>query len=388
MNKNDLLRQKTEIEEKSTRSYIEREQLPAGLKVLDSNLIKVVTGPRRSGKSVFCLELLKDKKFAYLNFDDPKMVNADEDAVSDMLGEIYPGANYYFFDEIQNLPNWELFVNKLQRQGLNLLLTGSNSKLLAGELATHLTGRFLAIEILPFSFREFAKIKTATVWDYLAAGGFPETVALNNDYKVYLPTLFDSIVLNDAIERFDVRYAGKIKELAGYLLANSCGTFSYTKLKNNLAFQSVLTVQKYVAYLTETYLFFELVRYSAKIKEQFRAPKKVYCVDNGFISSKAFSTSPNRGKLMENTVFVELVRRGFRPGLELFYYQTRNGKEVDFILKNGHKVDQLIQVCYSLEEVDTKKREESALKEASEELACQNKLIITADNLASWLLTN
>jgi len=387
MNKNDLLRQKIDLEKLLGRSFVPRVQLPAGEKILESNLVKVVIGPRRAGKSVYCLELLKDKKFAYLNFDDKKMIGADEDEVFKILQGIYPQARYYLFDEIQNLPGWELFINKLQRRGHNIILTGSNAKLLSGELATHLTGRFLEIEILPFSFAEYKKAKKRSIWDYLTDGGFPETVVEPNDPKVYLPTLFDSIILNDVIQRHNVKYTAKINELASYVLANTAGTFTYSKLASSLGFPSVLTLQKYFSYLIQTYLFFELLRFSPKIKEQFKAPRKIYTVDNGFITSRAFAASPNYGKLCENLVFIELVRRGYRPNLDLFYYQTRNGKEVDFVLKRGHKVEQLIQVCYSLDQTDTKKREESTLSEAEEELSCENSLIITGNNLGEWLLS-
>ena len=360
MNKNDLLRQKIELEKLLDKSFVTREQLPAGEKILESNLVKVVTGPRRAGKSVYCLELLKGKKFAYLNFDDKKMMGADEDEVFKILQEVYPEAKYYLFDEIQNLPGWELFVNKLQRRDNNIILTGSNAKLLSGELATHLTGRYLEIEILPFSFAEYKKAKNGSIWDYLIDGGFPETVVEPNDPKVYLPTLFDSIILNDVIERHKVKYTAKINELASYVLANAAGTFTYSKLANSLDFSSVLTLQKYLSHLIQTYLFFELLRYSSKVKEQFKAPRKIYTIDNGFITSRAFTASPNYGKLCENLVFVELVR--------------------------GYKIEQLIQVCYSLDQTATRKREESALREAQEELSCRNSLIITDDNLEGWLL--
>lgn len=386
MNKNDLLRQKIELEEKLSRSVVSRDQLLAGQKILDSNLIKVVLGPRRAGKSVYCLELLKGKDFAYLNFDDRKITDADEDEVFDMLKEVYPRARYYLFDEIQNLPKWELFVNKLQRRDYNLILTGSNAKLLSGELTTHLTGRFLSIELLPFSLNECRKVKNCSIWEYLTDGGFPEVVALPNDPKVYLPALFDSIILNDAVKRYRAKYPAKITEMALFLLGNAAGTFTYNKLSNNFDIPSVLTARKYLSYLIETYLFFELTRYSNKVKEQFKAPRKIYCVDNGFITSRAFATSPNYGQLCENAVFIELVRRGYYPNRTLFYYQTRNRKEVDFILKKGYKVEQIIQVCFDLEHLDTRKREESALKEAEEELNCKNSLIITGDNLEEWLL--
>lgn len=392
MNKTIFYRQKEELERLLAKSYIYREQLPTGQELLSSNLIKIITGPRRAGKSVFCLELLKGKKFAYLNFDDDNFKNIKNyDEISDGLAEIYPKAEFYLFDEIQNLPNWEIFVNKLQRRGFNLILTGSNSKLLSGELATELTGRHIALEIFPFSFREFKKIGSGSLSEYLQNGGFPEILVEKNIAQTYLPTLFDSIVLTDVVKRYKIKLPTKIIELSSYLLSNFTALQSYTRLKNSLGFQSVFTLQKYVSYLTGAYLFFELLRFSPKLKKQFKATRKIYTIDNGFVTSRAFTTSPNLGKLLENTIFIELIRRGYKLNRDLFYYQTRNGKEIDFVLRKNYQIEKLIQVCFDLNDLQTKKREITALTEAAEELNCKDTQIITFDktdyslSLSDWL---
>ncbi len=387
MNKNVFFKQKEELHALLAKPYIPRDQLAAGQKLLPLNMIKVVTGPRRAGKSIFCLELLRGKRFAYANFDDEAFQAVGEyDEITDGLREFYPNAEYYLFDEIQNLPNWEMFVNKLQRRGFNLLLTGSNSKLLGGELATELTGRHAVLEIFPFSYSEFKKINNGSLYDYMRNGGFPEVTALANDPNVYLPALFDSIVLTDVVKRYHLNQPVNLTNVSAYLLANIATTQSYTKLKNALHFKSVFTLQRYVSYLTEAYLFYELLRFSPKLKEQFKAPRKVYAIDNGMVTTRSFRTSPNMGSLCENLVFLELIRRGYKPNKNLFYYQTKNGKEVDFVLRKDYKTEKLLQVCYDLSDVQTKKREESALMEAEKELDCTHSEIITYDSLESWLL--
>lgn len=387
MNLTDIIRaQKKELEIKIGRTYVPREALSVAQKNLDSALIKVITGPRRSGKSVFCLELLNNKNFAYLNFDDKKLEGVDEDEVIPILEKIYPEAKYFLFDEIQNLPKWELFANKLARRDYNLILTGSNARLLSQELATHLTGRFTEIKILTFSYREFVAAGGGTIHDYLVTGGFPEIVMGHNDPDNYLATLIDSVIYNDVIKRYSVRFSSQIYNLATYLGTNFASEISFTKLKNVAGFKSVHTVQNYLAYLEEAYLFIILNRFDFKFKEQMKAPKKVYLPDTGMTKTLTFSVSQNLGRLAENVVFLELIRRGFVPNKTLFSYKTKNNKEVDFICRQGFDSFELIQVCYDLITEKTKEREMSALDSAKKELNCRNSLIITDDNLEDWLL--
>ena len=396
MLKNLLLQHKKEKELLLSKPYILREKLNFAKKFLETDLIKVITGPRRAGKSVFSILLLKDKNFAYLNFDDEnllKIKNTDE--IVKGIFEVYSEPKFILFDEVQNLDKWELFVNKLQRRGYNLILTGSNARLLSKELATALTGRHIPIEIFPFNFREFLKAKNFELFElkgclpeekgkilnhldaYLKNGGFPEIAVKNLDPKTYLDTLFDAILLKDVVKRYKVRFSQKIYDLALYLISNFSNEFSFSKLKSILDFNSVLTLQNYLRYLEEAYLVFHLDRFSFKKKEQIRTAKKIYLIDNGFILAKSFQFSENTGKLMENLVFSELLKRGFKPNETLFYYKTRNQKEIDFVLKEGIKVKNLIQVCYlSDSEI---KREISALIEASQELNCDNLTILTWD---------
>lgn len=394
MVKNLILQHKEEKEKLLSKFYILREKLEFAKKFLETDLIKVITGPRRAGKSVFSMLLLKDKNFAYLNFDDENLLRIkNTDEMVKGIFEVYPKPDFIFFDEIQNLEKWELFVNKLQRRGYNLILTGSNARLLSSELATALTGRHLPIEIFPFNFWEFLKGKNFELGKelipeekgkvlnyldlYLKNGGFPEVVVKNLEAKTYLDTLFDALLLKDVVKRYKVRFSQKIYDLALYLISNFSNEFSFTKLKNILDFRSVNTIQNYLRYLEEAYLVFVLNRFSFKKKEQIKTSKKVYLVDNGFILAKSFQFSENIGKLMENLVFSELLKRGYKPNKSLFYYKTRNQKEIDFILKEGRKIKTLIQVCYSFNYQT--KRETSALIEGGQELNCQDLKIITWD---------
>lgn len=401
MLKNAIIQQKLEKEKLSSKEYIPREKLAAFRRELSSELIKVITGPRRAGKSVFAILLLKNEDFAYVNFDDEALLKPDNyDAVLTALIEVYPKSKYFLFDEIQNLDKWEVFVSKLHRRGYNLVLTGSNARLLSSELATALTGRYAAVEILPFSFKEFlsarnyqpeqaeaspeAKAKLlGLLEEYLRQGGYPEVAVKNLEPKPYLETLFDALLLKDVVKRFRVRYTSQIYDLAQYLMANFASEFSYTKLRNALGLRSTATVEKYTRYLEEAYLLYVLNRFSHKFKEQLKAPKKAYFVDTGFLTAKAFQVSRNSGRLMENAVFIELLRRGYTPNESLFYYKTRNKKEVDFILRRGTKVEALIQVCLELDSEDARKREQSALAEAGEELNCRSLTILSWDTEAS-----
>lgn len=403
--------QKLQKEQLLTLSYIGRTKEPFGKKWLDSNLIKVVLGPRRAGKSVFSLMLLKDRPFMYFNFDDEVLSSAHgplrrssseasiaTDALMKELHAAYGGdVKTILFDEIQNLPSWELFVNRLHRSGYNLILTGSNAHLLSRELATHLTGRHMPIEMLPFDFNEFLRAKKFKIdaeygslprergellnlmENYLLNGGFPEVVVNNLDPKDYLEVLFDALLFKDVVKRHKVKFSTQIGNLAAYLINNFASLYTTRKLLEALNLKSATTVEKYINYLEEAYLIFSLRRYSPKSLERIKSPRKVYAVDNGFVSAKAIQHSPDKGKLMENLVFTELVKHGVKPNREVFYYKTRNDREVDFVIKKGYQVVELMQVCYDLTDPDVEQREVKALIEAGQELNVSTLTILTWD---------
>ena len=400
MLKDIVSNQKLQKEQLLTLSYVNRTKEPFAKKWLDSNLIKVVLGPRRAGKSVFSLILLKDRPFMYFNFDDEVLLSAGGIATDELMKELhaaYGQVKTVLFDEIQNLPNWELFVNRLHREGYNLVLTGSNAHLLSKELATHLTGRHMPIEMLPFDFNEFLRAKKFQINEeysalsqqrgellnlmenYLVNGGFPE-VALNNvDPKDYLEVLFDALVFKDVVKRHRVRFSTQIGNLGTHLINNFANLYTVRKILEILNLKSASTTEKYIKYLEEAYLIFSLLRYSPKSIQRIKSPRKVYAVDNGFISAKAIQHSPDKGKLMENLVFTELIKRGAKPNKDLFYYKTRNDREVDFVVKNGTDVTELIQVCYESINPDVEQRETKSLVEASNELKVKKLTVLTWD---------
>lgn len=363
-------------------TYLERDGLELAKNSLSHNLIKVIIGPRRAGKSIFGFSILKNKNFAYLNFEDEDLLKIDKyDNLIPWLEKIYPSFTHIFLDEIQNLPSWEIWVNKLHRRGYNLVITGSNSKLLSGELASSLTGRYQLIEIFPLSLNEIKKMKpNYKITDYLSSGGYPEVVLKNLDGASYLKTLFEAILFKDIVKRYNLRQSKQIYDLGLYLTTNFSTQYSYGNLKKNLNLSSVATTQKYVGYLEQSYLHFSLNKFDYKIRNQVGYNKKSYIVDSGFGSSVGFQNSENLGRLLENTIFIKLVRDGFVPNKDLFYYKTKSGKEVDFLIRDGLKTSELIQVCLNLDSEKTKNREKKALLEASIELNCKNMKIITLES--------
>lgn len=364
--------------------------------LLQNHNIKLITGPRRVGKSTQALLMLKGRNFAYLNFDDNKLLDLwDEDLVMSILDEVYPGYDFLLLDELQNIKGWDVWVSKLYRRGVNMVITGSNANMLSGEMATLLTGRYLEVKMLPFSMEETMEWNNIDVHamreeqkpqfqsilhEYLLQGGYPETVATRSITQSYLSTLFDSIIYKDIVKRHNVRNITDLNNVASFLLANCCNTLSYNDVCGDLGLSSVSTTKKFMEYLHEPFLFYYLPRYNNKLKLMKKAPQKVYVVDNGFVTSRAFNFSENLGRLLENQVFIELLRKGYDTENTLFYYRSRNDKETDFVLRKGTKVERLIQVCYDLSNEKTLKREVSSLIECAGELHCNDLTIVTFDD--------
>ena len=391
-----LLNQRKERDELMSHTYLERRNVRNTIELLDSHLIKLITGPRRVGKSTEALLMLRNSNFAYLNFDSQPLLDAwDANLVMRMLDDIYPGYEYLLLDEVQNLDSWDLWVSELFRMGKNMVITGSNAKMLSSEMATVLTGKYVQVEMLPFSLEEFFdwnKLELHAlrdenkaealllVDDYMRNGGYPEVVASRKLTRNYLDTLFDSIVWKDVAKRHNVRNITDLNNLAMYLVSNFCNLVSANDLTSELGFSSVNTVKKFMDYLREPYLFFYLPRYNNKLKLMNKAPRKVYVVDNGFVTAKAFAQSENLGRLLENQLFVELLGRGYDVNKSLFYYRSRNDKEVDFVLRKATHIEQLVQVCYDMSSPKTEKREVESLIECGEELKCSNLTIVTKDD--------
>ena len=393
---NDIfIDQKIEKERLLAGKYIDREGLESAAKNIDNDMIKVVVGPRRAGKSVFATQLLRKKSFAYLNFDDERLLGiSDYDMILKGIREVYGDMRYLLFDEIQNLDKWELFVNRLQRNGYNITLTGSNSWLLSRELTTHLTDRFLEYPVYPFSFREYLKARgfdysggvlskekegdiLYELSHYIDKGGYPEVVVKGMEPKEYLSTLFDSVLFKDVVKRYNLRYPSKLYDLGLYLVTN-CGTlFTYSKLKNTLGFRSIHTVQEYVKYLKDSFVFFAVKKFSHKTREVMKSAEKVYAYDTGMSIALKSGTTKDQGRLVENIVANELLRRRN----EVYYFRGRNAEEVDFIVKSGLELTEFIQVCCEPRQKETEKREIRALNTAQRELLMKKPVLAT---LITW----
>ena len=392
-----ILNQRKERDELMSRPYLIRRNNQDIDLLLNSHLIKLITGPRRVGKSTQALLMLRDKNFAYLNFDNFSLLeNWNADLVMHMLDVVYPGYEYILLDEVQNLDAWDLWVSELYRKGKNLVITGSNARMLSSEMATVLTGKYLQVEMLPFSLEEFfdwnkfdlhsmeSKKNTNSLVlmdDYLRNGGYPEVVASRQLTRSYLDTVFDSIIWKDVAKRHNVRNVSDLNNLAMYLVSNFCNPVTTNDLTTELGFSSVNTTKKYMDYLHEPYIFYYLSRYNNKLKLMKKAPRKVYVVDNGFVASKAFSLSDNLGRLLENQVFIELIRRGYNVEKTMFYYRSRNDKEVDFVLRKGTSIERLVQVCYDMSSQKTEKREIDSIIECAGELKCNNLIIVTNNEM-------
>ena len=359
---------------------------------LSSNLAQIITGVRRSGKSTLAIAALKNKHFAYVNFDDERLINLksqDLDEILELLYIIYGDFEILLLDEIQNVDSWHLFVNRLLRKKINIILTGSNSKLLSQEMASHLTGRYNTIELLPYSFEEFLEAKDQKIYalttakekglatklfiEYLQHGGFPEVTQGENP-ELYLNNLFEAIVTRDIIYRYAIKHVRAFREMALWIADNFASEISYNRLKNIFGLGSENTVKNYIAYLEEAWLFMSLEKFAFKKQESLRN-RKIYLIDSGFATLYSKSGGQNEGRILENIVYLQLVRYRQKSRYEIYYYKSTI--EIDFVLYKNRQITQLIQVCWSLEDAKTKKREIKALLKAAEELKTDNLKIVT-----------
>ncbi|MCY4483017.1 MAG: ATP-binding protein [Spirochaetaceae bacterium] len=379
--------QKREMHARLAERYIERD---LGTPIRDDELIKVIIGPRRCGKSFLAMHLLGQRgSRGYVNFDDERLADvANYDHLIAAVNAVYDNPRNLLLDEIQNLPRWELFVNRLQRQGLRLILTGSNAHLLSSELATHLTGRHLPINLFPFSFPETLRAdpgprtgpEMATQFRrYSEAGGYPEPLLRDMNREYYLRTLWDSVLYKDIVRRRRIRSAAGLDDLAGYLLANVAREYSLNRLTSVTRCRSVHTVAKYIGHLEEAFLFFSLPRFSYRVRETAAANRKIYCIDNGFVTARAVQFSPDTGRLAENAVAVALHKRALDGACEVYFWKDARQREVDFVVKEGRQVTQLIQVCWDMTDGDTRQREIRALLQAGDDLSCDRLLVLTAE---------
>lgn len=395
---------------------IERDQLHAVEEAAPLPHAVVISGLRRVGKSTLLAQLahrLGENQFFYVNFEDDRFLGfqtGDADALYRMLVEIFGDRRIFLIDEIQHIPEWERFVRRFMDMGIKFYITGSNASLLSRELGGILTGRYVPVELFPFSFREFFLFKQRAIPDlerlttveaallrqsldeYVRCGGIPEPLAYPG--LPLLRTLYDDILHRDIASRYRITEIKAFKELAFQLLSNVSNLASFNKLKERLHLGSVNTVKGYIDYLEGSWLLFTVNVYDFSVKRQQIAPKKVYAIDTGLAGAVGYSFSPNMGRFLENVVYLALRRET----KDIYYYTTQGGGEVDFYLPASRR---LIQVTQSLDDPETSRREVRALMDAMKTLGMDRALILSEGNaltieedgrtieiraLAEWLL--
>ncbi|PLW95314.1 MAG: ATPase [Marinilabiliales bacterium] len=360
--------------------------------IVSNDEIVVISGVRRCGKSTL-IQQIRSKNHEsdyFINFDDDRLIQFDINDFQQLLiifKSLFGEQKTFYFDEIQNIKGWERFVRRLFDTGNKVFITGSNASMLSRELGTHLTGRYLSYEIFPFSLKEYllyhkiplinidlfdtkttAEVRTYFE-KYITDGGFPAFLKQKN--KQYLKSLYESILYRDIMVRNMITAEKEILELVFYLASNTSKLISYTALSKIIGVSNPTTIKNYLSYMENTYLLFLVSKFDFSVKKQVRNPKKIYFIDNALTNTLGFSFSANKGRYLENLVFIELLRRGS----EVFYYQ--NGGECDFIVRDGARITMAIQVTQSLTDPKTKEREISGLEVAINDLEPLEALILT-----------
>jgi hypothetical protein len=385
-----VIQQKTQIEKGG--DLIEREIFSKVSGALQDDRVLILTGIRRCGKSTLLKQLMQScTGYCYVNFDDERLLGfraEDFEMLNEVLLEVYGPSGTYFFDEIQNVEKFETFVRRLKDDDKKVIITGSNASLLSREFGTRLTGRYKLFEVYPFSFAEYLRYNHIRVRKeslYLSeeraelirafgrfaeTGGMPEY--LKNNDPDYLRTLYDNIIFKDIIARYAIRRQRLVRELVGILASTVTLPFTYNSLKKTLGLTNAITVKEYISYLESAYLFFELLRFDFSIKKQLNSPRKIYGIDTALCMLNGFSVTPDKGRILENIVFIELKRRGS----EIFYFAK--DRECDFVLKDRKKIIMAVQVCYEITEKN-RERETRGLLEAMDEFGLKQGLVLTSD---------
>lgn len=375
---------------------------------LQNNKPIIITGARRSGKSILMRQLandlIKNKKIAknrilMINLEDPRFRELNSDLLQNIYETYQEFLNpqdrpYLFLDEIQEVKDWEKWVRVFHELSSGkIILSGSNANLLSSEIATVLTGRHLDITVFPLSFREFLsfhQLRIQTKADlitkeikvksllrkYLNQGGFPETVE-NPNQKEILIAYFNDLIYKDLVRRYNLRQDEKMKTLLQFYFNNTASLITFNSIRKFIDL-STDTIEKFSSYFENIYLLSFLKRFSFKTKEQIKSPRKVYAIDNGLANAVGFSFSQNRRKMIENAVFSELKRQSvLDPQLELFYWKDDQHREVDFVVKNGQKINKLYQVCWEAENPKTREREIKSLLKGMEYFSMSEGYIIS-----------
>ena len=318
---------------------------------LQTSEILIISGIRRCGKSVLMQQIrdrLVEKDF-FFNFDDERLANFkldDFQKLQECFVELFGEQHTYYFDEIQNIEGWERFVRRLYNAGNKIIITGSNARMLSRELGTHLTGRYIQVEIYPFSFQEYLvmneiPVNAKTLYTttgratmvksfvkYMECGGFPKF--LQDGSVSYLTSLYESIIYRDILTRNGLTNEKEMLEMMFYLASNATKRVTYSSLGKVVGIQHPDTIKNYLEYIQQTYLISQLFRYAPSVKKQMMSPKKIYFVDNAIIKRIGFNATENNGVFLENLVFIELKRRGW----DVYYYADK--KECDFIVRKVH----------------------------------------------------
>ena len=363
-------------------------------KYIISKQVVIISGIRRCGKSslLFLIKQmmnLDESEYCYFNFDDERII-ADIsvlEKIYDLHIEVYGKEPILFFDEIQNISSWEKFVNRLYEKGSKIFVTGSNANLLSSEISTSLTGRNKIIELFPFSFNEYlrftgnefdfnritTKSKSLIIKEfnyYFEKGGFP--LVIKEDDIELINSYFQDILYRDIISRYRLTQVNEIKQIGLYFAANVGKLFSYSTLQKISGVKSLSSIKDYLYYYNQSYLFFYLKKFDFSLKKQIMNPKKVFTIDPGFANRIGTNFSENKGRILENIVFLELLRRA----KDVFYHSSKN--ECDFVIKEGLEIVEAIQVCYLIVD-NNQKREYAGLQEAMQTYNLQKGLLLTYD---------
>ena len=356
---------------------------------LQTSEILIISGIRRCGKSVLMQQIrdrLVEKDF-FFNFDDERLANFKLDDFQKLqvcFVELFGEQHTYYFDDIEG---WERFVRRLYNAGNKIIITGSNARMLSRELGTHLTGRYIQVEIYPFSFQEYLvmneiPVNAKTLYTttgratmvksfvkYMECGGFPKF--LQDGSVSYLTSLYESIIYRDILTRNGLTNEKEMLEMMFYLASNATKRVTYSSLGKVVGIQHPDTIKNYLEYIQQTYLISQLFRYDPSVKKQMMSPKKIYFVDNAIIKRIGFNATENNGVFLENLVFIELKRRGW----DVYYYADK--KECDFIVRKGLHISDAYQVTLKMDSPQTREREIAGVREAMQAYSLSKGYILT-----------
>ncbi|MBD3204205.1 AAA family ATPase [Candidatus Woesearchaeota archaeon] len=385
----EILVQQNEL--KLDQKFIKRDIFSELEKQIKNPFIIIISGIRRCGKSTLLYQLREKYPGYFMNFDDERLIDfsvKDFQKLDEVFHEEFRNKELYYFDEIQNIKAWERFARRLRDNEKKVIVTGSNASMLSRELGTHLTGRYLQITLFPFSFKEFLKFKNIqydkksfsltekkaelknSFEEYLKKGGFPEF--LKTDNPDYLKLLYDNILYRDIIVRYNLKNEKSMKELLNFIATNVSKEISFNSIKKSLQIKSPTTVKEYFDYLENCYLGFIVPTFKYSLKKRIYSKKKIYLIDTGLANYLGYRFSKDSGRLLENSVFIELKRRR----KEIFFH--RDNFECDFIIRKGVKITEAFQVCYEIHE-ENKEREINGLIEALKKFKLKKGLILTLD---------